>query len=163
TVEPRRQGHAVVSVHGLLGVHDDVPLVGESTGDRDLHDLVADHPVADDDERPAGHATVLSSAGLHSSPCTTEVQPPHPVVARVLMATSATELHPASRIAPAVTALHVQTVASSARSAGEAPRRGAKSRPCRSAGSGLPRSKAWVTGPAVAVSPRSSAPTSTSS
>ena len=54
-------------------------------------------------------------------PSTTPAQSPHPVLARVAAATSATVVHPprtASRMRPADTLLHVQTRSVSASSSG---------------------------------------------
>lgn len=87
-LEERGQRHAVVRRPRLLTDDGDVVGLGEAARDRGLHELVADHAVADDDELLAEvrcHHLIPSRADRSArSWRTVEAQPPHPVVARVV-------------------------------------------------------------------------------
>ncbi len=91
--------------------------LGEAALDGGLHEPVADHAVADDDEPAAvlgTHVRVPSRVGTvrwARSWRTVSAQPPQPVVARVRSRTSAREAQ--ARTAPALTPAHAQTSASS--------------------------------------------------
>ena len=94
----------VVRRSRLLADDHDVVGLGEAALDRGLHEAVADHAVADDDQGLAevgAHERVPSRVGPSDGRCarswrTAGAQPPQPVVARVVSRTSARE--PQARI-----------------------------------------------------------------